>query len=206
MNYRITRTWVKNDVTIVVFCAVFVVLTKIPVETCKLAIFVSAFVKSATLTQFEPFQQIIFLLVNELTLTSLFISNDIVELIHFNPLHINKLFVTYDVNVASVHVFIEQLDIYVGEILIHLLDDELYCNNWPFDKLLNETSESDDNVVEPMVKVVFIHLLPLHCKTWPFDKLFNETSESPDNVDVKFKVAFIHFPFVKLGCLMQMKY
>ena len=100
-----------------------------------------------------------------------------------------------DDNVASVHAFIEQLDIYVGEILFHLLDDELYCNNWPFDKLFNETSESDDNVVEPIIKVVFIHLLPLNCKTWPFDKLFTETVESPDNVDVKFKVAFIHFPY-----------
>ena len=102
---------------------------------------------------------------------------------------------TNDVNVASLQAFIEQLEIYVGELIIHLLDDELYCNNWPFDKPLNETSESDDNVVEPIVKVVCIHLLPLNCKTWPFDKLFNETSESPDNVDVKFKVAFIHFPF-----------
>ena len=129
-------------VTIVAFCAVFVVLTKIPVETCKVEIFVSAFVKSATLTQFEPFQRIISLFVNELTTT-------------------------------SVHVFIEQLEIYVGEILFHLLNDELYCNNWPFDKLLNETPESDDNVVEPKVKVVFIHFLPLNCKAWPFDKLFN---------------------------------
>ena len=42
---------------------------------------------------------------------------------------------------------------------------------------------------------MIILLLPLDCKTWPFDKLFNETSESPENVDVKFKVAFIHFPF-----------
>ena len=25
--------------------------------------------------------------------------------------------------------------------------------------------------------------------------MFKERSESPDNVDVKFKVAFIHFPF-----------
>ena len=54
----------ENDVTIVAFCDVFVVLAKIPVETCKLEMFVSAFVKSATLTQFEPFQRIIFLLVN----------------------------------------------------------------------------------------------------------------------------------------------
>ena len=37
----------ENDVTIAAFCAVFVVLTKIPVETCKVEIFVSAFVKSA---------------------------------------------------------------------------------------------------------------------------------------------------------------
>ena len=59
----------------------------------------------------------------------------------------------------------------------------------------DETTESDGNVVEPIVKVAFIHLLPLNCKIWPFDKLFNETSESPDNVDVKVKVAFIHFPF-----------
>ena len=50
----------ENDVTVIAFCAVFVVLTKIPVETRKLEIFVSAFVKSATLTQFEPFQRIIF--------------------------------------------------------------------------------------------------------------------------------------------------
>ena len=50
----------ENDVTIVAFCAAFVVLTKIPVETCKVEIFVSAFGKSATLTQFEPFQRIIF--------------------------------------------------------------------------------------------------------------------------------------------------
>ena len=56
-------------------------------------------------------------------------SNEIVELIHFNPLYINKLFVTNDVNAASVHAFIEQLDIYVGEILFHLFNDELYCNN-----------------------------------------------------------------------------
>ena len=118
----------KNDVTTIAFCAVFVVLTKIPVETCKVEIFVSAFVKSATLTQLEPFHRIIFLFVNELTTTSLFISNDIVELIHFNPLYINKLFVANDVNIASVHAFIVQLDIYVGEILIRLLDDELYCN------------------------------------------------------------------------------
>ena len=41
----------------------------------------------------------------------------------FNPLYINKLFVTNDVNVASVQAFIEQLEIYVGEILIHLLDE-----------------------------------------------------------------------------------
>ena len=73
-------------------------LTKIPVETCKLEIFVSAFVKSATLHQFEPFQRIIFLFVNELTTT-------------------------------SVHAFIEQLEIYVGDILFHLLNDELYYNN-----------------------------------------------------------------------------
>ena len=33
-----------NDVTIVAFCAVFVVLTKIPVETSKVEIFDSAFV------------------------------------------------------------------------------------------------------------------------------------------------------------------
>ena len=44
-------------------------------------------------------------------------------------------------------------------------NDELYCDNRPFDKLLNETSESDDNVVEPIVKVVFIQLPPLNCKT-----------------------------------------
>ena len=50
----------ENDVAIVAFCAVFVVLTKIPVETCKVEIFVSAFVKSATLTQSEPFQPIMF--------------------------------------------------------------------------------------------------------------------------------------------------
>ena len=75
-----------------------------------------------------------------------------------------------DVNIASVQAFIEQLEIYVGEILIDLLDDELYCNHWPY------------------------------------DKLFNEISESPDNVDVKFKVVFIHIPFVKFGYLMQMKY
>ena len=67
------------------------------------------------------------------------------------------------------------------------------------DKLVNETSESVDNVAEPIIKVVFIHLLPLNCKTWPFDKLFNEISESPDNVDVKFKVVFVHFPFEKIG-------
>ena len=55
------------DVTIVAFCAVFVVLPEIQVETCKVEIFVSAFGKSATLTQFEPFQRIIFLFFNELT-------------------------------------------------------------------------------------------------------------------------------------------
>ena len=119
----------ENVVTIVAFCAVFVVLTKIPVETCKLEIFVSAFVKSATFTQFIPFQRIILLLDNELTLTLLFISNDIVELIHFNPIYINKLFVTNDINVASVHAFIERLEIYECEILFHLLNDEVCYNN-----------------------------------------------------------------------------
>ena len=77
---------------------------------------------------------------------------------------------TNDGNVASVQAFIEQLEIYVGDILFHLLNDELYCHNWPFDKLLNETSESDDNVVVPIVKVVFIHLQPLNCK---LDHLIN---------------------------------
>ena len=38
----------ENDVTIVAFGDVFVALTKMPGETCKVEIFVSAFVKSAT--------------------------------------------------------------------------------------------------------------------------------------------------------------
>jgi len=46
------------------------------------------------------------LLVNELTLTPLFISNDKVGLIHFVPLYINKLFVSDEFNVESVQVFL----------------------------------------------------------------------------------------------------
>ena len=77
---------------------------------------------------------------------------------------------TFDklLNVASVHAFIEQLEIYVGEILIHLLDDELYCNNWPFDKLFDEISESPDNVYVKF-KVAFVHFPFEYCKIWLFD-------------------------------------
>ena len=47
----------QNDVTIVVFCGVFVVFMIIPVDTCNVAIIASSFVKSATLTQLVPFQR-----------------------------------------------------------------------------------------------------------------------------------------------------
>ena len=75
---------------------------------------------------------------------------------------------TNDVNVASVQAFIEQLEIYVGEILIHLLDDELYCKNWPFDKFFDVISDSPDNV-NVKFKVAFIHFLFEYCKTWLLD-------------------------------------
>ena len=64
--------------------------------------------------------------------------------------------------------FIEQLEIYVVEILFHLLDDELYCNNWPFDKLFNEISASPYNV-DVKFKVVFIHFPLEYCKIWLLD-------------------------------------
>ena len=51
-----------NDVTIVVFCGVFVVFIIIHVLTCNVAIVASALLKSPTIAQFMPFQRNIFYL------------------------------------------------------------------------------------------------------------------------------------------------
>ena len=67
---------------------------------------------------------------------------------------------TNDVNVASVHALIERIEIYVGEILFHLLNDELYCNNCPFDKLLNVASvHAFIEQLEIYVGEILFHLL-----------------------------------------------
>ena len=119
-----------NDITIVVCCGVFVVFTIIRVLTCYVAIFASSFVKSATLTQLAPFQRNIFLFAKLDTLTSLFISEDIVLLIHFDDdeLYINKLLFDKLDKVTSVEFPIERIDIYVGVTFIQTAP--LYCNTW----------------------------------------------------------------------------